>query len=225
MRAGAQQVPAALGGHGGQLPGHHEIGELGLAVGGPGPVAALPLQVIEVDPAEIGHAAAHRDHARRRRGEHERQQPDGQRERAEEIAAELQLEAVGGAEAGRRRHHPGVVDQQVERRAVGDQAIGEVPDAGQVGEVDPAHLELRGGMLGQDLGPGPLALRGRADGHHDTRPGGGQAPGGFLAGPAVGAGNDGDLPALIGNDVHGGSSATSARPSVCYVFHISRLVV
>ena len=44
-----------------------------------------------------------------------RQQQAGQREVAEVVGAELELVAVLGLAVLRRRHHPGVVDQQVER--------------------------------------------------------------------------------------------------------------
>jgi len=64
-------------------------------------------------------------------------------------------------------------------------------------------------VLRQDLGAGLLALGDRADGHHDTSPGTGEPPGGFLAGTAVGAGDDGGLAALVRDDVHGDSSAAS----------------
>ena len=41
------------------------------------------------------------------------EQQAGEREVAEVVGAELELEAVGGL-AARRHHHPGVVDQQVD---------------------------------------------------------------------------------------------------------------
>jgi hypothetical protein len=44
------------------VQGHHQVGQLGLGVGEVRAVTALPLQVINVDPAEVRGAAAHRDH-------------------------------------------------------------------------------------------------------------------------------------------------------------------
>ena len=72
----------------------------------------------------------------------------------------------------------------------------------QVGEVDPADLELGVGVLGQDLGLGGFTLGRGPDRHHHPRAGGGQALGGLLAGAAVGAGDDDELAALVGDVVH-----------------------
>src|SRR5467141_1710384 len=44
---------------GGKVLGQHQVGKLGLGIGEVGPVAAQRLQVIEVDPAVAGGAAAH----------------------------------------------------------------------------------------------------------------------------------------------------------------------
>ena len=66
-----------------------------------------------------------------------RQQQAGQREVAEVVGAELQLEAVGGA--ARDRHHAGVVDQDVE---VALQLVGEPAHRREVGEVEAAHVEV-----------------------------------------------------------------------------------
>jgi len=71
----------------------------------------VPVQVVEVDDPASGHASGHRHHARGRRLEQQGQQPHGEREGAEEVAAQLQLEAVGGFVAHRREHHSGVVEQ------------------------------------------------------------------------------------------------------------------
>jgi hypothetical protein len=49
-----------------QLVGEQQIGELALRVGGPLPVAALPLQVVEADPPEPVRTARHGDDARGR---------------------------------------------------------------------------------------------------------------------------------------------------------------
>jgi hypothetical protein len=111
-----------------------------------------------VDPAVTRRAAAHRDHSRRRSGERQRQEPDGQGEGPEEVTAELQLEAVGRRHAGRRGHLAGIVDQQVDGRAGREDAVGELPDGRQVGQIDPANVELGAGVLGQDLGARLLAL-------------------------------------------------------------------
>ncbi|CAO0833576.1 hypothetical protein SMICM17S_13081 [Streptomyces microflavus] len=213
--AGAQQVPAALGGDVGQLPGQHEVGELGLRVAQVGAVAAaLPLEVVEVDPAVGGGSAAHRGDPGCGGGQEQREQTDGEGERPEEVAAELELEAVGGGHPGGRGHHARVVEQQVERGAVGDEPVRKRLDGGQVREVDAADLDPGPGVLGQDLGAGLLALGGGADGQDDLGTGLGEAAGGFLAGAAVGAGDDGEFSGQVGHGVHGGLLRWRAGPPV-----------
>ena len=109
--------------------------------------------------------------------------------------------------------------------AVGDQAVGELRHRGQVGQVDPADLEPGAGLRGQDLVPRPLPLGDRPDRHHHVRPGPGQAPGGFPAGAAVGAGDDDELACLIGNRVHDLLLWILQRPSVCYRAELIRPMV
>ena len=80
-----------------QLVGEHQVGQLGLPVGGDPVVAALPLQVVEVDRGPDAVAdAADRHHPRAVDRQHVVQQQPGEREVAEVVGAELQLEAVGG---------------------------------------------------------------------------------------------------------------------------------
>jgi hypothetical protein len=107
-----------------------------------------------------------------------RAQADGEREGPKKVAAELQLESVGGGHTGGRRHHARVVDQQVERDAVGEDPVRELLDRGEVGQVDASDLELHRGVPLQDLGAGRLSLGDSADGHHDVRTGRGEASGG-----------------------------------------------
>ena len=81
-----------------QLVGEHQVGQLGLAVGGDAVVVAVQLQVVEVDAAAT-HAvtrAADGHHARARRGQHPIEQQAGEGEVAEVVGAELQFEAVLG---------------------------------------------------------------------------------------------------------------------------------
>ena len=111
--------------------------------------------------------------------------------------------------------------QRVDGSAVRDQAVGELRYRGQVGQVDPADLELGAGLAGQDLLARLLPLGDRPDRHHHVRPGSGQAPGSLPAGAAVGARDHDELACLIGNRVHGLSSEFSSRPSVCYFPNLS----
>jgi len=55
----------------------------------------------------------------------------GQGEVAEVVAAELQLESVGGGVAFWRLHDAGVVDQDVDRAALGVELFAQRGDAGQ----------------------------------------------------------------------------------------------
>ena len=64
-----------------------------------------------------------------------------EQEVAEVVGAELRLEAVDGG-ALRAGHHPGVADEHVEHRVVLQEAVGEGADAGQVGQVELAQVEV-----------------------------------------------------------------------------------
>src|SRR5699024_3713101 len=152
--------------------------ELGLGVGARGPVgAALPVGVVEVDRADAVGEGGDGDHAA-----HDlRQQQVGQREVAEVVGAELELEPVGRAPQ-RRDHQPGVVDQQVDGAV---DATGEEAHGGEVGEVEAAHLGLAGHGGG---GVGPLAHI--AHGQDDARAVLGEGSGGDAADAAVGTGDD-----------------------------------
>jgi hypothetical protein len=121
----------------------------------------------------------------------------------EEVGRELQLEAVDALHAQGRGHHPGVVEQHVEGRVVGEEAVGEGRHRVEVGQVEVSHLERRRGVLGQDLLHGLGALGGVAHREHHLRPRAGQPAGGFFTRAAVGAGDDAELAGLGGYSVHG----------------------
>jgi hypothetical protein len=87
-----------------------------------------------------------------------RQKQVRQGERAEEVAAELELEAVSGQHPFRHRHHACVVDQHGELLAVRQVPVGERVHAGEVGEVDAPDLERRAWHVLTDLGGGRMAL-------------------------------------------------------------------
>ena len=186
MRGHRADVRAGLGQAALQLGREEQVGELGLAVGGPALVAAaVPVEVVEADLA---------DPVRDRRDSDDaladpRQQQVGQREVAEVVGADLQLEAVLCARLGR-GHDAGVVDQDVE---VAVPALGELPDRREVGEVEPAH---RDGT--PHVGRGLLAPGGVAHGEGHARAGAGELAGGDPADPAVGAGHDHGAPVEVG---------------------------
>ena len=78
--------------------------------------------------------------------EHTVEQQPGQREVAQVVGAELQLEAVGGG-LFRGVHHPGVVDQQVDARVGGAQRFG-----GGTHRLQRAQVELLYGDVGASAG-------------------------------------------------------------------------
>ena len=112
---GGGQLRAGSGGAALELAGEEDVGELGVAVGRLRAVRRLGVALEDRLVAGVVGDRGDRDHARRRGLEQPGQQPGGERDVAEVVGAVLQLEAVGGLAVARRRHHPGVVDQQVHR--------------------------------------------------------------------------------------------------------------
>jgi hypothetical protein len=86
--------------------------------------------------------AADLDDARRPRGPEQWQQPAGQGEVAEVVGAELQLEAIRGGVPAGRRHHPGIVHQQVEAAMLGRHPLGEGRDRGEAGEIEFGEADI-----------------------------------------------------------------------------------
>jgi hypothetical protein len=107
---------------------------------------------------KVRRATRHGHHARRCRRDQLRQKQIRQGERAEEVAAELELEAVSGQHPFRHRHHACVVDQHGELLAVRQVPVGERVHAGEVSEVDAPDLERRAWHVLTDLGGGRMAL-------------------------------------------------------------------
>ncbi len=99
MRGDRADRRAGLGEAALELEHEQQVGQLGLAVGGPALVGApLPVEVLEVDLAHPVRAGGDLDDAV---GDVVEQQP-GEREVAEVVGADLGLEAVLGAPLGRR---------------------------------------------------------------------------------------------------------------------------
>ena len=72
----------------------------------------------------------------------QQQQFGSERKMPQVVAAELQLEAIGGDMAGGHRHHSGIVDEQVERAALFAQGGGKAFHRCQAGEVEQFHRYL-----------------------------------------------------------------------------------
>ena len=115
----------------------------------------------------------------------------GEREVAEVVGAVLQLEAVLGLAVARRRHHPGVVDQQVERAR---------PSARRSSRTDACEARSSRSTRVEPAiaGGGPPPGLDVAAGQHDGGAVGGELPGGVHADPGVGAGHDGGASGQVG---------------------------
>src|SRR5437870_5361757 len=87
-----------------KLEHEEQVRQLRLAVGAPTAVVALPLEVVEVDPARAVRAAAHSHHPRVVSASHRLDEQAGEGEVAQVIGAELELEAVCG-QPPRRGHY------------------------------------------------------------------------------------------------------------------------
>ncbi len=107
--------------------------------------------------------------------EHPVEQQPGQREVTEVVHAELQLEPVRGGRS-RRRHHPGVVDQQIDVSVPVTQRRGGTPDRHQRGEVELLDGDVHARRRGTDVGGGRFALRDRPHREHHRRTVDGQCP-------------------------------------------------
>jgi hypothetical protein len=103
---------------------------------------------------------------------------------------ELQLEPIRRLLPGRWQHHPGVVDQQIDRPALSNQPLGESHHRCEVGQVERIHPQPRARNGLPDGGGRTLRLI--PDGQHQFGAGAGQADGKFPADAIAGPGNDGD---------------------------------
>ncbi len=178
------------------LEGQHQVGQLRLLVALHGTVVAGRLQVAEVQPAAlVGDRGDHHDAGCRSQrfgggALERRQQQRGQGEVAEDVGAELQLEAVDGLEPLRRRHDAGVVEQQIERKAAFELAGGEGAHRCQAGEVENSQLRLGVGNLASQAFERGLPLIPVSTGEDDGGAGAGKLAGCGIADTAVGAGKD-----------------------------------
>jgi len=158
------------------------------------------LQIVEVDAAHLVGVARDCHHARVRASLQLADQARGEREVAEVVGAELQLEAIPCLPP-RRRHHARVVDQQIQALVVapGAKARGEGRHRRQVGEVQCGRLEAR---TRRPLLDRALRLRGLgavAACEHDARAVARKLPRGSQPEAAVGPGDDRGAPPLIGD--------------------------
>ena len=133
------------------------------------------------------------------------EQETGERERAEVVGAELQLEAVRRLPPGR-RHHARVVEQQVHTVRGG---VRERADRVQAGHVHEAQLEVGVRRIGAHTCEGRLTALCVAAGKDGVGSGAAERERSVVADPAVGAGDDRG-PSLLAGDIRGGPVAHSA---------------
>ena len=179
-----------------QLVGEQQVGQLGLTVGPEPAITPLPLQIVKVDlrPEAVVHAADGDDPGGGRCGQPIQQQP-GEREWAQVVDAELELEAVSGRGV-RRVAHPGVVDQQIDPVMSGAQLLGSGPDRGQRTHVEMLNSEVGPRIGFADPGCRVLTPLDAAHGEHDRGSTPREHPGGVEADAGVSAGDDSHPAAL-----------------------------
>ena len=147
--------------------GEEHVRGLGLPVGEPRVVrAGGEVQVVEDDRRPEVPAGAERHDPGVAGGRERVVQPERKREVAEVIRGELHLDAARGELELGQRHHAGVVDEQVQRPVP---AAGERGDRRQIGEVEPADMDVRVAGRRGDVGRGPVARAGVAHGERDVR--------------------------------------------------------
>ena len=183
-----------------KLSGESLMGEAGYGMD-PSRIAeiAYAIQQVQEEGVEVEFALAVGD-----RADHDdavaqpRQQQVRQREVAEVVGRELQLDAVGAA-GERHAHDTGVVDEHVDLADL----VGEGADRGEVGEVQLRDLDVpHQGARRLDT-----ALDAAAGEDH-RGPRGTEGAGGLEPDPGVGAGDDEPSSVLAREQVRGGSHDT-----------------
>ena len=133
------------------------------------------------------------------------------------VDTKLQLKPLARQRAGR-RHHAGVVEQQIQTAVARSQQLGPAAHALKVSQIELEHLQagfapingcspmtsgLSGPRFGQQLCTRLLRLGQRAAGQHHGGAFGQQGPGTLEAQAAVGAGDQGDATCLVGHGRRG----------------------
>src|SRR5437667_258020 len=186
-----------------ELEGKEQVRQLRLSVGAPAAVAALGLEVVEVDAAHAVRAAAHSHHPRVVAAGHPVEQQAGEREVGEVVGAELELEPVACKLPRLGSHDARVVDEQVEAIVCPREPLREPANRSEAAKVERANLDLRARHTGLDRAGGFRSLLGVADGEDDARAGAGEPARGEEADAAVGTCDDGHAAVLV-RDICGG---------------------
>ena len=123
-----------------QLQREHHIGQLALAVGAIALIALFPVGIFPLDLSEVLGTRRDGYHAGVRTVLHQGQERLGEGLVPKVIHPELKLMALNGG-AARRRHHPGIVNEQVEMVVAIANAFGSPSHAAQVGQVKLKQLQ------------------------------------------------------------------------------------
>ena len=132
-------------------------------------------------------------------GAQQRQQPGSEREVPEVVRAKLQLEAVGGGIARRRRHHTRIIDEQVNRPTGSVQARGKIANRREIRQVNQFQAKLCMRVLCAQLRNRLLAFGRVAHCQNNFCPGSRQPPCDAKAKPTVRPGDDRQFAMQIGN--------------------------
>ena len=187
-----------------QLGREEEVGQLGAAVGDLRVVALRGVALEHGAVATVMGDRGHRGDPRRRGGQQVRHEQPGQREVAEVVRAELQLEPVGGHAVLGRGHDAGVVDEEVEGPV---EAVCQCVHRLLRGEVEPLDAGgARHAGPADPLGRGVTQV-GVADREHDV----GAVPGQLerldvaeaRVGPGDECGGPGEVADPVGCPAHG----------------------
>ncbi len=125
-------------------------------------------------------------------GAQQGQQPEGEGGVTDVVRAPLQLEPVRGLLSGRRRHDPGVVDQQVEGASLGAYLPYEGVHRIEAGQIEDARRGDGIRNLPADHVEGASPFLGRADGQEHLGAESGEARRDDGADAVAGAGDDGE---------------------------------
>jgi hypothetical protein len=199
MGEGAGDAPAPGLAAAGQFPAEQPDGDLGLAVGAHAVVGTLPVEVVPVDRVPGGGDADLRGHPSPP-GAQQGQQVRHEGEVPQMVGAELQLEAVGRALPLRRRHHPGVGDQDVDRPVLLQQGPPQCGHGRQRREIQGPQRHVGTGHRAPDPVHGGLALDRVADRQDHFRTGRRDPPGEAEAHPVAGAGDHRPPAGQVGDD-------------------------
>ena len=172
------------------------VGKLRLGVEGETAIGFLPLDILEMDTAAAVQLGADGNDASAGWHGKQRQQAQRQGEMGEVIDAELGLMALP-CQSARRHHDTGIVDEEIDRPALGDEPVRKGRNIGEIGKIEPAEHDLGTGKLGAKAAQCPLSPARIPRGHHHVGAPPRKLPHRQETEAAIGAGHDGEAAGLI----------------------------